>query len=70
LRSRREEAPGEVGLPHPHRKDEAADQDGDRRPDGLDAGKGEIRSEDDGSLKPLARALLALAEQLSREEGP
>jgi hypothetical protein len=30
----------------------------------------EIRSQNDDSLRPLARALLALSEQLSREEGP
>jgi hypothetical protein len=70
LRTRRGDAPGEAGLPHPHGKGEAAEPDGDQRPDGLDAEKEEIRSEDDGSLRPLARALLALAEQLSGEEGP
>jgi hypothetical protein len=70
LRSRRGDAPGEAELPHPHGKGEAAEQDRDRRRDGLDAEEGEIRSEDDSSLRPLARALLALAEQLSGEEGP
>jgi hypothetical protein len=69
LRTRRGDAPGEAGLPHPHRKGEAAEQNGDRRPDNLDAEKGEFRSEDDDSLRPLARALLALAEQLRLEEG-
>jgi hypothetical protein len=69
LRTRRGDAPGEAGLPHPQ-KGEAAEPDGDQRPDGLDPEEGEIRSEDDGSLRPLARALLALAEQLSGEEGP
>jgi hypothetical protein len=28
-----------------------------------------VGSEDDASLRPLARALLALAEQLQREDG-
>jgi hypothetical protein len=70
LRPRRGDAPGEAGLPHPHRKGDAAEPDGDQRPDGLDVEEGEIRSEDDDSLRPLAKALLALAEQLSGEEGP
>jgi len=70
LRPRREDAPTEAALPHPRGKGEAAEQDGDRRPDGLDAEQGEIPSEDDDSLRPLARALLALAEQRSGEEGP
>lgn len=70
MRPRRGDAPADDGLPHPRGKAEAAEQDRERRPDVLDAEKGKIRSEDDDSLRPLARALLALAEQLSREEGP
>jgi hypothetical protein len=70
LRPRRGDAPTEAGFPRRRGKGEAADQDRERRPNGLDAEQEPIRSEDDDSLRPLARALLALAEQLSREEGP
>jgi hypothetical protein len=48
---------------------EAAEQEPEPRSDGLDADEEPIRSVDDDSLRPLARALLALAEQLRREEG-
>jgi hypothetical protein len=70
LSPRRGDAPGEAGLPHAPGRDEVAEQDGERWLDDLDAEKEEIRSEDDDSLRPLARALLALAEQLRGGEGP
>jgi hypothetical protein len=50
-------------------RDEAAEQEPERRSDGLDADEEPIRSVDDDSLRPLARVLLTLAEQLRREEG-
>jgi hypothetical protein len=50
--------------------DHAADVERDQRRDGLDAVAEPDETEVDASLRPLARALLAFAEQLSREEGP
>jgi hypothetical protein len=50
--------------------DDAADEERERQPDGLDAVAGPDAAEVDATLRPLARALLALAEQLMREEAP
>lgn len=69
MRPRREDAPSEAGLFGQRGKSEAAEQERKRGFDGLDAEE-EIRSEEDDSLRPLARALLALARQLKREEAP
>jgi hypothetical protein len=67
LRPRREDAPSEAGLLGRRGKSETAEQERERGFDGLGAEE-EIRSEEDDSLRALARALLALAEQLKREE--
>jgi hypothetical protein len=42
----------------------------ERQPDGLDAVAEPDAAEVDASLRPLARALLALAEQLTQGEAP
>jgi hypothetical protein len=70
LRPRRGDAPNEAGVIRRRGNGEAPAQDRERWPDGLDGEGEEIRSQNDDSLRPLARALLALSEQLSREEGP
>jgi hypothetical protein len=69
LRPRRGDTPSEARLPRRLGRGEATEQEPERRSDGLDADEEPIRSVDDDSLMPLARALLALAEQLRREEG-
>jgi hypothetical protein len=69
LRPRREDAPSEARLPRRRGKGEGK-QEREGRFESLDAEEEPIRSQDDDSLRPLARALLALAEQLGREEGP
>jgi hypothetical protein len=64
-------APIDAGLPYPRgRGGEAADVERERRRDGLDAIAEPDETEVDTTLRPLARALLALAEQLMREEAP
>jgi hypothetical protein len=71
LRPRREDAPTEAGLRRQRgRGDESADAEGERRRDGLDVAGEPDEAEVGATLRPLARALLALAEQLTREEGP
>ena len=71
LSPRRGDAPTEAELPHPRTRDgEATEQGRELQRDGLDASREPVWTEDDASLRPLARALLALAEQLSQEEGP
>jgi hypothetical protein len=71
LRPRREDAPTEVGLPgrHENRDENAKDRprEQESRPDESDE---PVLTDVDATLRPLARALLALAEQLSQEEGP
>jgi hypothetical protein len=68
LRPRREDAPADAGLPRQRgRGDDAADEERDRRRDGLDAVPEADAAEVDATLRPLARALLALAEQLGEE---
>jgi hypothetical protein len=69
LRPRRGDTPSEARLPRRRGRGEAAEQEPERRSNGRDAEEEPIRSVDDDSLRPLARALLALAEQLRREEG-
>jgi hypothetical protein len=69
LRPGREDAPTDAGLRGRRgRGDDAADVE--RRRDGLDAVTEAEAAEVDATLKPLARALLALAEQLMGEEAP
>lgn len=71
MRPRREDAPPEAGVTRRREKsDETADVERDRRPDGLDAVAEAEAAEVDANLRPLARALLALAEQLMGEEAP
>jgi len=66
LRRRRGDAPFEQGLVRRQEPREARNDD--ERKDRPDANEEPVRTEDDVSLRPLARALLALAEQLRREE--
>jgi hypothetical protein len=71
LRPRRGDAPTGAGLPRAARRwEEAQNEDRERRENRLDASQEPVWTEDDASLRPLARALLALAEQLMREEAP
>jgi hypothetical protein len=71
LRRRRGDAALENGLPRQGGKGEVVSHDERREPkERPDAHEEPDWTEDDVSLKPLARALLALAEQLNREEGP
>jgi hypothetical protein len=70
LRPRREDAPTEAGLPRRNERGEAAEDRLREQEARLDASDEPKLTEVDVSLRPLARALLALAEQLSREEGP
>jgi hypothetical protein len=70
LTPRRGDAPGGAGLPRSHRKGEAAEQGRKRQRNVLDAIAEPGEAEVDATLRPLARALLALAEQLMGEEAP
>jgi hypothetical protein len=70
LRPRRGDAPTETGVT---RRREKGDENADRlrrQEARLDASDEPVLTEADVTLRPLARALLALAEQLSREEAP
>jgi hypothetical protein len=71
LRPRRGDAPTDARLPNrPGGGGEAAETTGELREAALGSEDRSFAAEVDASLRPLARALLALAEQLSREEGP
>jgi hypothetical protein len=71
LRPRREDAPTEAGLCRRRgRGDENAEDRLRRQEADLDASDGPALTEVDATLRPLARALLALAEQLMGEEAP
>jgi hypothetical protein len=71
LSPRREDAPKEAGFPRRRgRGDDDAAVERERRRGGLDVVGEPDEAVVDASLRPLARALLALTEQLSREEGP
>jgi hypothetical protein len=71
LRPRREDAPTDAGLRRRRgRGDDAADVEREWQPDGLDAVSEPDAAEVDATLRPLARALIALAEQLMGEEAP
>jgi hypothetical protein len=68
LRPRRGDAPPEDELPRPRGKSrEAADDERGRRQHPLDVQDEPVAAEVDATLRPLARALLALAEQLGKE---
>jgi hypothetical protein len=70
LRPRREDAPTGAGL---RRRSESGDEAADRLRKlevRLDASDDPAKTEVDANLRPLARALLALAEQLMGEEAP
>jgi hypothetical protein len=70
LRPRREDAPTEAGLSRRcGRGDDAAEVEREWQMDGADVTGEPDEAEVDASLRPLARALLALAEQLRQEEG-
>jgi hypothetical protein len=69
LRRRREDAPTEARFPGRRKRgDDAAKEERERQRDALDTIAEPDEAEVDASLRPLARALLALAEQLMREE--
>jgi hypothetical protein len=71
LRPRRREATtGSKLLRTRERSGEAAENEREQRKEPLDVRTEPVGAEVDASLRPLARALLALAEQLSQEEGP
>jgi hypothetical protein len=68
LTPRRGDAPTEAELPRRRNgSDAASDDEREQQEDSLNVSEGLGGSEDDVSLRPLARALLALAEQLQRE---
>ena len=71
MKRRREDAPHEDGLVRRHGPGEEARNDERRDPkDRPDAHEERVGSQEDDSLRPVARALLALAEQLRQEEAP
>ena len=71
MRPRREDAPTGAGLPRGHEKGDENAEDRLRKQEArIDESDEPVLTEVDATLRPLARALLALAEQLSQEEGP
>ncbi|HLB62060.1 MAG TPA: hypothetical protein VJN50_04915 [Actinomycetota bacterium] len=69
MKPRRGDAPTEARLPHRSDGGDEAAEDRLRGQEAcLDAGDEPVLAEVDATLRPLARALLALAEQLIREE--
>jgi hypothetical protein len=71
LSARRREAPTGPELSRTReRSSEAAKDEKGQSPQRLDAKREPVGTEVDASLRPLAKALLALAEQMSQEEGP
>jgi hypothetical protein len=71
LTPRREDAPTEAELPRRRRRSgEAPGDEREQRENPLDVRREPVGAEVDASLRPLARALLALAEQLQQEEAP
>jgi hypothetical protein len=71
LRPRRGDAPTGARLTRAVKgREEAQNDDRERWENHPDAGQEPVWTEDDASLRPLARALLALAEQLVREDEP
>ena len=70
MRSRREDAPTEAALRRRDNSDETAEDRLRNQEIRLDASGEPVLTEVDATLRPLARALLALAEQLMGEEAP
>jgi hypothetical protein len=71
LRPRREGAPADAGLRRRRGSgDDTADVERNRRRDDVNAVAGADTAELDATLGPLAKALLALAQQLMGEEAP
>jgi hypothetical protein len=71
LRPRREDAHAKARLSRRRGSDgEGAESERDRQQHVADVVAETGEAEVDASLRPLARALLALAEQLSRQEEP
>jgi hypothetical protein len=71
LKPRREDAPTETALPRRRgRGGDAAEEEREGRRDDLEIAGEPDEAGVDATLRPLARALLALAEQLRQEEGP
>jgi hypothetical protein len=70
LRPRREDAHAKARLTPRRGKDGEGASKRDRQQHFADVAAETGEAEVDVSLRPLARALLALAEQLSREEEP
>jgi hypothetical protein len=70
LRPRREDAPTEAGIPRRHENGDDTAVRLRKLGACLDASDEPAETEVDATLRPLARALLALAEQLIGEESP
>ena len=71
MRPRREDAPTDAGLRRRRGMgDDAADVQRERRRSDFDVSGEPDEAEVDATLRPLAKALLALAEQLMGEEAP
>ena len=69
MKPRRGDAPTEAGLPRQRGRDgEAWDDEREGQRNHPDTGQEQVETEDGASLRPLARALLALAEQLKQED--
>jgi hypothetical protein len=67
LKPRREDAPTEAAIPRRRWSNEPPDDDGKRLEGPPEVSEERVGAEVDASLRPLARALLALAEQLQGE---
>jgi hypothetical protein len=71
LRPRREDAPTEAGVTRRHdNADETAEDRLEDQEVRVDRSDEPVLTEVDATLRPLARALLALAGQLMGEEAP
>jgi hypothetical protein len=70
LRPRRGDAPTKTEVLRRRRASGEASNEREHREATPVVNEERVGSEDDASLRPLARALLALAEQLRREEAP
>jgi len=70
LRPRREDAPTEAGVTRRHEDGDENLEDRLRKQRAPVEADEEVLTEADATLRPLARALLALAEQLMGEEAP
>jgi hypothetical protein len=71
LRPRRGDAPTETErFRRRRRSGDPSASEREQREDAPAVNEERVGSEDDASLRPLARALLALAEQLTREDAP